>query len=502
MSGEQLTPDRARRLGSRRAARSSLFVALALCATIVAAGLVVVPVVHSSNPWSGSGGALGSDSSFAGTSASSASASIVTNALSTATAIPAQFWGVNAAARSPFGSSDGSAIAKTPVNYIRFPGGTIGEDFNYTSGVITLVSGTHLSARTTTAQFVTECKAIHCHAIFQLPAEINQPQTAAFYANYVVHTLGFQPAYWEIGNAPSGWVHYNLPWSKWSSTAKLNITPVPFANLVQRYITAVRAVDSGAQFIALGAGMGPKNYDESWVKTLASTDGKELAGISVHSYIMGGGPSNPTDQELFANLQGKYSLVKQVTADRQYILAACSTCTNVKVFVTEINAAELSTYDQLLTSFAGTLYLAAETVQGLQLKATNLDWFCYDCAFPGAWSQHPLKWQMQYYLFSDVLVHLEKRYLPAKVSGPSSFYAAATYLSTKGLALLMVNVNTTTSVTVNIANAGMVVGSTVTQYYWTGATTQPSSSSTALKSSITLPPESIVLLVAPPSGVV
>ncbi|MGC2288635.1 MAG: hypothetical protein WA688_02095 [Thermoplasmata archaeon] len=426
-------------------------------------------------------------------------ATIVAGSFSNATAISSAFWGVNVAVTQRFNGADATSVAATPVTYVRFPGGTLGEEFNYTSGTLTAVDGSQKATRTTTADFVTSCKQFNCEAIMQLPAEIDRPATAADYASYVVKTLKYQPAYWEIGNDPSGWTHFGVPWSEWKTEKGGNTTPAPFANLVHAYITAILAVDPAAKFIALGAGAG-KNYQEGWVKELAIVDGHLLSGISVHSYIQGNGPSNPTDAELFANLNGFYSLPAQITADRSYIKAACPSCTNLDVFVSEINAAEDNSYDNLLPTFAGTLYLAAETVQGLALHETNLDWFAYDSHFSGSWSTGPKKWQMQYYLFSDIMPQLKTKTLSTTVTGPSTFYGIATYDST-GLSLLLVNVNTTKAVEIDPALVGFILGrSGVTEDSWQDGAKLPTTSSVTLSSSLKVPPLSIVVLTVGSAG--
>ncbi len=428
-----------------------------------------------------------------------ATGAVVVGAFSLATPAPAAFWGVNVAAAQRFDAADAAAVAATPVTYIRFPAGVLGEEFNYTSGVITGQSGSRSDATTSTKEFVASCKTIACRAILQLPAEIDSPATAAYYASYVVHTLGYQPAYWEIGNGPAGWTHFDLPWSEWKSKGGGNATPLQFANLVHAYIQAVLKVDPAAQFIALGAGMGAKDYSKPWVEELAKVDGSELAGISVHSYVEGG-PSHPTDAELFANLNGIYSLPAQVSADRSYITAACPSCTKLQIFVSEINAAEASPYSKLLPTFAGTLYLAVETVQGLSLHVANLDWFAYDSDYQGSWSRHPMDWQMQYFLFSDLLTHLYPDTLPTTVTGPSTLYGIATY-DRSGLALLLVNVDTSTAVTVNIASAGFILGrADVTQYSWQDGAHEPTKASVALSSTVKVPAMSIVLLTVESAG--
>ena len=433
--------------------------------------------------------------SFSGTSVS---ASVTVGAFSKATPISSAFWGVNVVGSHRFDSADAANVAATPATYLLYPGGALGEELNYTSGILTSLVGVQSRASTTVSTFVSSCKQISCNAILQLPAQIDQPATAAYYASYVVHTLKFQPAYWQIGNDPSGWKHFGDPWSAWKTDKGGSSTPLSYATVVHAYIEAVLKVDPAAQFLALGA-MGGPTFAKTWVEPLVSMDGKLLSGIAVHSYIQGG-PSHPTDAQLFANLNGAYSLDQQIPAVRSYIKEACSTCTNLKVFVTEINAAEDSPFTALLPTFAGTLYLAAETVQGLANQATNLDWFAYDSHYPGSWSQDPDKFQMQYYLFSDIMTHLSTETLPTTVTGPSTFYGMATY-DKSGLALLLVNVGTTSAVSLGMSQSGFKLGqSGVTEYLWQDGSKLPTKSTVTLSSTLNVPEMSIILLTVGPSG--
>ncbi len=469
--------------GRRSRARSAaLLVAALLAATVIAAVPLSVP-------------GRGIAASAPATTSPIPTAEPIVGPPSEATPISSAFWGINIAAAQRFNSADAASVAATPVNYLLYPAGILGEEYNYTSGVLTSDNGTQTLAATSTTQFVASCEQIACHAILQLPAEINRPGTAAFYANYVVHTLDFQPTYWEIGNDPSGWNHFNVTWSDWATEEGGNTTPLPFANLVHAYIAAVLKVDPAAKFLALGAGMGDKNYDKAWVEELAEVDGKELSGIAVHSYIEGG-PSVGTDAQLFANLNGFYSLPDQVLADRSYIESACPNCSHLQVFVTEINAAEDGGYANLLPTFAGTLYLAAEIAQGLTLQATNLDWFAYDSHYAGSWSTGVDKWQSQYYLFKDVATQLKTETLPTTIVGPSTLYGAATY-NTSGLALLLANVNTTSSVQLNLTSSEFSPTSALTQYLWVNGTPLPVASTLPAGDVPVLPPLSIEVLEGP-----
>ena len=468
-----------RRLRARSAA---LVAAVVLAATVIATVPLSVPGQGAATPAPAAASAI-------------PTAQVIVGPPSDASPISSAFWGINIAAAQRFNSADAANVAATPVDYLLFPAGVLGEEYNYTSDVLTDDNGTQTSATTTATQFVSSCEQISCHAILQLPAEIDRPGTAAYYANYVVHSLDFQPAYWEIGNDPSGWDHFNVSWSNWATQGGGNTTPLPFANLVHAYIAAVLKVDPAGKFLALGAGMGSKNYDKGWVEELAEVDGKELSGVAVHSYIEGG-PTDGTDSEFFANLNGFYSLPDQVQADRSYIETACPNCSHLQVFVTEINAAEDDGYENLLPTFAGTLYLAAEIAQGLTIQATNLDWFAYDSHYAGAWSTGPEKWQSQYYLFSDLAPQLKSETLPTTITGPSTLYGAATY-STSGLALLLVNVNTTTAVQLNLTSSEFSPSSVLTQYQWVNGTSLPVASQLPAGDSPVLPPLSIDILEGP-----
>jgi hypothetical protein len=432
---------------------------------------------------------------------SSGVATLTIASVSQAKSLPLSFWGVNVVAHYPFGAPDAAKVSATPATFLQFPGGVLGEEFNYTSGVVTNPNGVQYTADTSTKAFIASCETIHCHAILQLPTEIDQPTTAAYFAAYVVHTLGYQPAYWEIGNDPSAWTHLGVPWSEWKTKDTGNITPLPFANLVHTYIAAVLKVDPAAKFLALGVGMGIANYAESWVKQLAIVDGHDLSGISVHSYILGHAPAKPTWAQLLANLNGPYSLPAQVTADRGFIKAACPSCTNLDVFVTEANAAETNNYTALDSTFAGTLYIAADTAQALDLRLTSLDWYCYDCNFSGSWETSVGHFGLQYTLMSRMMPMLGSETLATTVTGLSTFYAAATYDSS-GLALLVVNTNLTRTATFSLSHTGILPGSSAQRELWTDGSGTPSHTTIKLGKSVSVPALTIEILKVGPKGVV
>ena len=382
------------------------------------------------------------------------------------------FWGVDVSALATPAATDAPRLLETPVRYLHFPTGFVGEELNYTSGVITNPNGTPTPATMTVADFVGLCRAIHCHAILQLPAEIDSPATAAFYVHYVVDQLGFQPSYWEIGDSPSGWQHFGIPWSNWSPAQDVNITPIPFALLVQTYITAIDLVDPGAHFLALGTGLGPLDFAKSWVEALAEIDGTELSGITIHSYPLNSTDLPATPAALFSGLTGGVSMPEQVAHDREWLHDGCPSCTNLAVFVVEANAAQISPWYPLMATFNGTLYLAADAINGLDLGLVNLDWLCFECDFPTAWELSPSEVQSPFYLFADVLERLGNTTLSTNVTGAAPVYALAT-LNASGESLLVVNLNESHPLALNLTAAQLCTEDPVSELLWTGATPQP-----------------------------
>jgi len=392
--------------------------------------------------------------------------------LASARAIASGFWGVDLSALGTPNATDASRLLETPARYLHFPTGFLGEELNYTSGVITDPNGTPSLASMNISEFIGICRAIHCHAILQLPAEIDAPETAAFYVHYVVDQLGFQPAFWEIGDSPSGWQHFGIPWSAWTPAQNVNITPIPFALLVETYIDAILPVDSDAHFLALGTGLGPLDFSKSWIEALAEIDGPFLSGISVHSYPLNETSLPATASGLFAALAGGESLTEQVEHDREWIRDACPSCTNLGVFVVEANAAQIPPWYPLMATFDGTLYLAADAINGLDLGLANLDWLCFQCDFPNAWEQSPSEVQSPFYLFADVLDRLGNSTLGTNVTGASPVYALATVNGSEE-SLLVVNLNQSHPLALNLSAAQFCSDGALSGLLWSAATPQP-----------------------------
>lgn len=392
-----------------------------------------------------------------------------------------------------------SVLNSTPASYWLFPGGNLGEAYNYSANVVwTAGSSSATSATPVTSinQFVSDCTIAHCSAILQLPAEINSSSTDAYYVSYVENTLGFKPAYWEIGNEPAIWTHFGEGWSSWRTSDNTNSTPFQYAYALHKDVVAVHHVDGSAAVIGLGGtGQGSGN-NSAWVKQVAILDGGIISAIGIHSYVAGSGPVTPTLQNFYSYLKSTYALPNLIPNTRAQITAACSNCTD-SVFITELGSAtNSSTYAAAgyLNSFSNAVFMAAEYTQALNFNLTLADYFAYVNSYPGSWqvsSSSPFS--PNFYLFSDVLKLLGPTVYKTVVTGPQSgLYTVGTYASsTCTSTLMLVNSNSTVGYSTTLSGSGFPTTGNIHFYAWSNTSTQPINTGLSSVNKITLPPNTM-----------
>jgi hypothetical protein len=411
--------------------------------------LVVVALTAFSNsgPTPGGGSPPATDGVIP---APATNADISIEPLSSAATIPSTFWGINVEPGRPFTSAGASALATTGVSYVRFPGGVAGDEMNYTSGNVTNKTGAITLAVTSLSDFVNSCNSIGCHAILELPAEIDSPSTAAYYVSYVENTLGFTPKYWEIGNEPSSWNHYDQPWSLWATDPTNSITVDQYLPLLANITAAVRAVDPVTPIIAPAIGQGGKTAStcSTWCEPVAAADGSLLAAMSVHSYVASP-PSTDTSLDSYFSLLSSsyYAIPTAIPRDRAAISAGDPA--GLPLFVDEAGVVNSftgneTTFGGYTTQLYGGLFQAAEVTQFLAYDVVNVDWFDWSSSAGFGWySSGSSPWSPIGQVFHTFMPLLYEGYDPTSVAGSSTLYAAAT-TDGSNLALLVVNVNTTT----------------------------------------------------------
>lgn len=408
------------------------------------------------------------------------------------------FWGVDLRPYSSIGAPQATEWSTTPLNYVVFPGGAIGDRYNFTSNIITNLDGSTYIPPSSLAQFVSWCKTVGCHAILQVPGEIDSPGTAASYVEYTENTLHFHPDYWEIGNEPALWQHFGIPWSQWTLSANSKVTPEQYAQVVHSYIAAMREVDPTIPVTGLpGLGSGGSG-EATWISDSVALNGPNLSAVAIHVYAAGPGPNNPTLPGFYGSLQSQGNLPTRIVADRAAIREACPACGNIPILVTELGSAITGgPYDPYLDGFPNVPFIAAEIVQGIEVNASNLDVYAFESSYGGSLFSGSGP-NFDYWLYADLLSQFGTYVAPTTVpSSPVGFYAATTTNAVHSFeSLFLVNTNVSTAANVGLATAGFPAGTSTQVWTWNRSTNAPVERSwpNGAPASWAVPPMSVALL--------
>jgi hypothetical protein len=414
------------------------------------------------------------------------------------------FWGVNVRADQKLGNTQRSYLPSTPVKLVRWPGGNLGECYNMTAnggtGLVYNDNGTSFQPPWTTAQFVSWCLSINCQAIFTVPAEIDNPAIAASFVTYVQTTLDFYPAYWEIGNEPSLWDHFGIPWSHWNTSQESWVTPTQYADAVQSYVSAMKVVNPHIRFIGLG-GVGSGAYGEpSWINATVDVNGPNLTAVAIHVYPAGAGTVGESDAKIYSSVVGNLSLLVRIPRDLAAIRSSCPSC-HIQLMVDEFNAASGNNLSAFMSGFQLVPYVAAELEQGICLNASSMEFWALAGGYAGSLFNSSGSARPVSTLYSALLPHLDSIVLRTSVtSALPNIYALATENTTAnpGSSLLIANLNSTLSARILLTGSGFPVNSSGTVWLWNASSPAPLSQplSKGSSSGWVLPPESVGLWVS------
>jgi len=395
----------------------------------------------------------------------------------------AEFWGSALYPIPQPNSTEAQEWSATGVRYALWPGGKANDGYDVLTNVMYDANGTSSTPRGNLSSFVTWCETTGCHAIIGLPGEINRPNVAAAEVSYIEKTLHFHAAFWEIGNEPGLWRDYKVPWAKWSASKNSSITPLQYANLVHRYIAAIRAIDPKARIIGLpGTGLG--TYLEStYVYDTVKVNGQNLSAVALHIYPAGHlGAVNGTLSQFDQSLTGRTSLEGRVPLVREAIRSACAKC-HPQVFVTEYNAATVGVltntgnYGMFMAGFDEVPYVAAEVTQGLTERVRNMDLWTFAGGYPGAMVASNGSARPLYYLYSTILPQLDLKAVQTNFSAwLGQFFGVASVAGVSGstaMTLLLVNANTTTGVRVDMVGSGFTLNAPTTTWSFASGMSQP-----------------------------
>ncbi len=423
--------------------RWGIVAAILVAAALVTSYFVVLPLFHHS----AGGGPSRTSCCVGSVFGSPQNLTVLPSAL--AGPIPSSYFGVDLRVEYPPTGSPGVNLSGTPIHWVRWPGGDVGERLDALNDRIYNENGSITSDPTTLTAFVSWCKSVGCGAIIQLPTEIDDPSYAASEVQYIAQQLDFTPEYYELGNEPALWTHFEIPWADWNASQEVNATPSAYAEVVVQYVQEIHAVDPSARILGLG-GLGTGAYGETtWIRAIAEAAGTEVAGYSVHVYPAGG-TTNATASlgAFFDSLTDASSISSRIPPDRAALASACPSCADEPFLVTELGSGNAGgPYDGLMASYAEVPYIAALLIQGLEQNVTNTDLFAYESTYNGSFytppssAPHPVE-----LLYADLLPLLgEERVVVSPSAVVPGFYTVATTGGPGGaLTVLAVNAGNTT----------------------------------------------------------
>jgi PKD repeat protein len=435
-----------------------------------------------------------------GSGAGGVASTLVTGGLVAHT--PGTFWSVEAWTSCSRCISTSSAVksylASTPFTWVRYGVDTescnMSADVFYSpGGVASKGCGFNITALKSWCNSLTP----HCHAILTLPGENNNSREDAAMAKWIVQTVGFQPDYWSIGNEPTGWTHYGIPWTSWKATDASRSNPLAYAYDVKAAIAAVSAVDPGAKFIGLEAAC---SCNTVWFQDIAKVDGASISAVGVHNYPSSG-TTNVSLAGFYAPLAGSSNVTSSVASVRAALTGSCTSCATMPILVNEYNAGPGWAPSNHVGTYANAVFLAASVAQALTSNISQLTVFNLEASSsPGyGWSLLGSSGTVgpTGALFSDLLSHLARGSVYAThvaTTVPNVWAVTTTNATTESI--LVVNANLTHAIWLSLG-LGLNTSVTANVIHWGPTLPLPAGASVTLASSYSIPAQGILLVNVP-----
>ncbi|MGC2289833.1 MAG: hypothetical protein WA688_08265 [Thermoplasmata archaeon] len=407
-----------------------------------------------------------------------------------ASAEPADFWGVDLADILSAGPNVGATLLETPTTVLVYPAGNLTERTDFMTNTI-YAPHTAQESVVTVQDFISDCNAISCQAIMELPMEIDNISTTAAEAEYVVNTLGFHPAYFAYGNEPSTWKCFGLSWSAQAAGHSCNTketTPTSFATETQEAISAVSAALGSQAPPALcmnqGTGTGWQN-NTPWLDALEanSYDNTNCAAYAMHVKAAHSQTVDPTLASFYATLTSPQGL----PADYQNL----SVLTNGKpLLLTEVGwTTPNSAFEPVFNgTWAENIVQTALIVQAMQNVVPTMSWWAWNEGY----SLHNDNQSSFWGIYTNLLTRLGPVWYSTQFTGQRGVFAEVTK-NGSAWSVLIVSSNIQRSFTISLKKTGIPLSEAATIYTVTASGTATTSVA-SLSSGVTLPHQSVVLI--------
>ncbi|HEV2316815.1 MAG TPA: hypothetical protein VGV89_04490 [Thermoplasmata archaeon] len=420
---------------------------------------------------------------------------------------PPTFWSLDLQTNNSSGVwSDATVRAflnATPFTWVRY--GELTEECNISADRLYASNGTVVPGGClyNLTAFKDWCwsRTPHCHAVLPLPGENNNSAEDASIARWIVQTIGFQPDYWSVGNEPSGWKHYGIPWTQWSPQDNSTPTPLAYAFDLKAAITAVRGVDPSAKFMGIEAACACQK--PAWFQDIVRVDGARISALGYHSYPWGGSYNETLDQ-FYGALSSVNNISTTYAHMRAEITGRCARCSTLPIYLHEYNAGPGNGHTNFSGGYANAVFLAASVTQALRANVTQFTVFNLQSnlsAFGYAMINRTDVVGPTGILFSNVLDHLVRGSVYATGFSPGfpGLWSVLTVGPGSGT-LLVINTNLTQTLT--FSPSGVFSASKhVSSIAWHPGARFPAVTNATLQPSYSVGPQGILLLSVPARAV-
>ena len=409
-----------------------------------------------------------------------------------------QFWGIEMtddATPTRVLTLAGAYLNTTPISWFRFGGDGAAYDpttqtlYNPpASGSGTLVPAPTLLWNLT--WFKSYCLSRPtCHWLMSLPGEENDTAAAVHYATWFHSVLGLAPTRWEFGNEPSQWTDYGVNLTRWSTSAFLKPSAAAYATMVGDYARAVAAHFPRDAFVGLEAACA---CNKLLAEDTGASDYPLLAGMAYHSYPTIPG-SNTSLNQFYGVLRSSANLTASALKFRSSVELNCAACGRLPIDLGEYQAGPFHAFSPFIQTYAGAPWLAASIIQALDANLSSFTLFDWNTLYNASASN--VTWEGK--LYQRLLPNLTMgKDFAVNVNAPG-VGGVTSILVKNGTheSLLVVNTNTTYSLSLALTSALFPVGLTGSSWSWHPGQALPTvQRNLLLPTSYAIPAQGILLL--------
>lgn len=405
------------------------------------------------------------------------------------------FWSMSVdGLADPANHTIASMLNASPIRTLRYGAGWV-DQTNWSNGCMYTTSACG-SIQNNVSDFATLCKWLRSDTcILGTPGEINSVTTLTYLLRWLHTTQNWYPNCFEIGNEPTGWKHWNIPWTSWASGDASTPTVTQYDTLVRNYTDTIRSLDPGACIVGVEAANTVAAV--GWISSVAASQ-PNVTYEAYHTAADQACGGSQTTPEILARTN--------LTLIARYDAQAVAASAGIPIVVEEMHLGR-TPCQPWLGSYTDAAFISAQVAQGLANGMLHMTFFrfaamnCRDCMINQSTSPSNISWD--YYLYTGLFgkMLLSDVYNVTFTGGnPETFMV----LGTDGgshKTLLISNANATVSDTFNLS--GVVAANGSDQITTQNSTSvQPVTGAVMDPTTIvTVPPQSTMLVaVFPPSA--